>query len=839
MIIKNKKYFYFSIFVLLAFIIFTTVKKHWTLFNKDKNINIAKYNKTNKLNLLNIQKKPNYNKDFFLNLPRLNIEINFKSLAMLTTSLTNSLSESQRFNRLLFKNLSNNKKSFKTTLTFNNKVIKGLMSYRGEGFWHRTGSKKSFKIKLNKNDSLFGYRKLNFDAPKYIAPYLRVVQYETARELGLIAPRSFPIWIKINNIDVGIYFFHGHYSREMLTENNRPEGDLFGERENYVGYQILYSSTEKWKKYASRYGSKGKNNVKIINDYIKIAKLEGKEFIETVKKKFNLLSLFKYHTLASIFNSVRQDYHNIRIYHDPVTLRYELIPNDLLINEGNHHIYKAFNLFWKKIFEVPEFLEMKQVVTYDLIKNKKLISKIKSRLNYWKDKVLPLYSYEKKDAEFYRKVFNTNSTDYLKLFNDTHAQWIKILNEREKYFNEIFDTKTYIANKNDPKHLTIDSLVQLRLGKKTYKPQIIFDNADDDGPDNVPTHYTPKVQAQSIKQKRSLKGSFYFDKKLLYHLEESSRFSSLSYSRNDIAEWTQEIDKRNNLNKRAPIPIPKLIEPTRFTKTIKKGTTLEIKDDWIIPLKSSILIEDGVTIKIAKDKNIIVQGSISFHGKPHNKIKITELLKGQGWGAIIIQNNPQVSVFKNVIIEHGNGSRRFGQYYSGTLSAYNSDIILKDSIFRFNHSDDALNVKYSISKVENTLFKNNDDDCIDFDFSEGEIKNSHFLNNKGDGVDLSYAKTIVEGNYFFSNGDKGISVGEKSRPILLNNRFESNPIGIAVKDISVALIKGFKNKNNKIDLSLYNKKPYFGGGLAILDKEYKNLKINKDEKSKIQYERNK
>ncbi len=63
------------------------------------------------------------------------------------------------------------------------------------------------------------------------------------------------------------------------------------------------------------------------------------------------------------------------------------------------------------------------------------------------------------------------------------------------------------------------------------------------------------------------------------------------------------------------------------------------------------------------------------------------------------------------------GSERFinGIFFSGGLSLYHSDVVIKNSEIKNNKADDGLNIKYGSVLVENSIFENNFADQVDLD----------------------------------------------------------------------------------------------------------------------------
>jgi hypothetical protein len=238
---------------------------------------------------------------------------------------------------------------------------------------------------------------------------------------------------------------------------------------------------------------------------------------------------------------------------------------------------------------------------------------------------------------------------------------------------------------------------------------------------------------------------------------------------------------------------------------------INIKNNTILPISSSLEIKPGTKILIDKKKAIIFHGKVSAIGSKNKPIIFTSSNKNENFGAIIFNHNSvNGSKFKNVIVEKGKDFSWGGRLYTGALNVYNSSLQIDDSIFRYNAGDDAINIKYSKSMIKNSELYNNYFDAIDSDFSNIELFNSTFKDNGNDGVDLNNSIAYIENNKIISSGDKGISVGEESYVFLKKNIISKNNIGLANKDESYVEITNDLFTDNNEDIIEYIKKKNFG-----------------------------
>lgn len=249
------------------------------------------------------------------------------------------------------------------------------------------------------------------------------------------------------------------------------------------------------------------------------------------------------------------------------------------------------------------------------------------------------------------------------------------------------------------------------------------------------------------------------------------------------------------------------------SKKITWKGELQINEDTILDNDTVLNIEPGTVIEFANGKSLLIYGQIIAKGTEQDKI-VFRPKTNYPWGVIAISAPGfPPSIFKHCIIENGNTAMLNDVHYTGALSIYNGNALIENCLLQDNIGDDALNCRYSDTKVTSCYFVNNQD-AIDYDFCNGAIIQNIFENNKNDSIDLSFSNTKIIGNNIIKSEDKGISVGEKSAPIIFNNLIVKGDIGIAVKDLSNALILNNTISKNRLGVVLFMKKFTFGRSTA-------------------------
>lgn len=246
--------------------------------------------------------------------------------------------------------------------------------------------------------------------------------------------------------------------------------------------------------------------------------------------------------------------------------------------------------------------------------------------------------------------------------------------------------------------------------------------------------------------------------------------------------------------------------------------------DVIIPKNLSVVIREGVTIFMAPDVSVISYSTLRATGTQTQPITIRPLVTDKPWGVFTLMNAPNTNEFNSVRISGGKDATINGVYFSGMLSAHNSNVLFANGRIENAHADDGIHVLASKAVIENSVFNNNFADSIDLDFIKdgSRITNNHFSTFQkedlnGDAIDLSFSSLPVTKNTVESCSDKGISVGEASTPNIEYNTIKYCAYGIAIKDRSKATIAYNTFEENKTAIGLYRKKPHFiDGGIAIL-----------------------
>jgi hypothetical protein len=236
-----------------------------------------------------------------------------------------------------------------------------------------------------------------------------------------------------------------------------------------------------------------------------------------------------------------------------------------------------------------------------------------------------------------------------------------------------------------------------------------------------------------------------------------------------------------------------------------------------------LTLEAGCDLLVAPGRSILVRGPLLVRGTAERPVRVRGLSPPAPWGVLAAQGSgvdrldraprrPR-SEIDHLILEGGSEDALKGAFYSGQLSVYHQDLVMRNAALSGSFAADSLSVKYGHVAIADSSFTDSAADAIDLDWTDGTVTRSRFEGTGpgGDGLDLSGSTVEVEDSVFAGAGDKCLSVGEASSLRLRGSLLRDCAIGVASKDRSHADIADSVFLRNGRDLAAYRKKPIFGG----------------------------
>lgn len=246
------------------------------------------------------------------------------------------------------------------------------LSIRGDLPNHWSLAKKSWKITLEKNQTLDGMTELNFILPSDRGLLFESFSMNLAKKFNLITPKNWLGILKINHQTQGIYYIRESYDAAMLARNQRPEGDIYKERDDpnrydYKGQKMpgskhLWDDQSFWKKASDGkiYSSGDQSLLQALLQLLNNA--DDKTFKANIGNLVDLDYFYHWQALSLLLGSYHQDdFHNQNWYLNPNSGRFEILPGEFVLNISMPFDSKH-NRLVDRILSFPEFKQQRNEV---------------------------------------------------------------------------------------------------------------------------------------------------------------------------------------------------------------------------------------------------------------------------------------------------------------------------------------------------------------------------------------------------------------------------------------------------------------------------------------------
>lgn len=265
------------------------------------------------------------------------------------------------------------------------------------------------------------------------------------------------------------------------------------------------------------------------------------------------------------------------------------------------------------------------------------------------------------------------------------------------------------------------------------------------------------------------------------------------------------------------------------------GSPYIVEGDLVINAGATLIIEAGVELLMADSANITVNEEIKMNGTAQKLIYIRPGPNSSRWGTLRISNAS--AKITHVVIEKAslsildNDAAILGESSKITIDhlqikntfrcirAYNSDVVIKNSIFQ--SEGEVIVLDYGTAIIESCKVEGNNQEGIEYQFvTNGIIKGNIIYSSLDDGIDINGCLDIlIEDNQIYNCSDKGISIGSDgdvsySTAIIKRNVIVNCKNGLGIKDSSYALVDHNTFYCDTIAIQLYEKISGKGGGRA-------------------------
>ena len=703
-------------------------------------------------------------------------------------------------------------------VNFNDSTYKVNIRLKGALRDHWETDKWSLKLKLTDNESFKGLKKFTIQHPQTRGFYREWVGLQAVKKENIIAIRSWPINVKINGKEKGLYIMEEHFDKRLIEHYGYKDGPILrfdgrAKRQNIEQRtRFGIENRELGSFYTSPIDGYGEKKLPV--QYQKAASLlesfrNGDLLTSDV---FDVKKLSSYIALKELFGSFEIDHNDLRFYYNPVTSRLEPIGFDFHVSDkpinslfcsytfgiekfNDNHLKKAPN-FLGRVFDDPKFFKL-YIKSLQKISQKEyldsLFAEIDEELGDWHHGL---------KREFSR---------------------LKPLNKTVYYQNQAF-----IRSVLSPKKMLIANLVscdsntiEVEIGniqafpidviKLTYKDSLtLFEEGDTLIPGKKLAHNIPyknlifKDQAgEHFKTKITKSLRVYF--KILgtdkVYSEKVSKFLSIDNEMlaDDATRMIPNVEKFRFL----------VVDEDSKRIKFKQGAW-RINQNLIIPSGYKLVAPQGLRLNLGKGAKIISYSPLEFIGSTQNPVRIYSLdHTGQG---IIVYFAEKQSILENVVFELLSNPMQKGWELPGSVTFYESPVRIKFCTFKNNiQGDDYLNIIRAKFDISSCKFMDVKADAFDSDFSSGEIRNTIFMDCGNDGIDLSGSNVKITEIKMRGIKDKGISIGEKSNVKLNDIRIRHTEMAITAKDLSDVVAEKITLDSCRVGFVVFKKKAEYGG----------------------------
>ena len=681
------------------------------------------------------------------------------------------------------------------------KKVKANLRLKGRFLDHVATDKWSLRVKV-KGDHINSIRDFTINAPHTRDFQSSPLINKAMRDKGILAPRDKFYEVILNGDDLGIMYFEERYS-EQFTENfGRPLGPIIYYDEKAKIHTFL-DDEKFWN---------NDQNLKFIYSNIKSIHKNPEIYLDLLDQ--NLWA--EYLAITFLFKCFHGNLNeNLSYYFHPIDKSIQPISSDHSCGQKDYSRELGF-------------LPYEDEFIYKLIRIEPFKKLLKDKITWWS---------ESEEASMY----------------------ISQLNEEEKLLRRALSKESpflgsFLINNNHlEKVITwIDSLEddysdEIKIKKKDLKIQ------------NINQHIIPVIEIQRNNSKYLVKINDYsvdkyrlkelviqtLEKEIIINLEGVQDFSEISKSFNELflknnftnpkeVEFTFLDLKKGAIRRKLKVNLSYAENIFNYFDTsthgelinyfsldrknnlffLESGKSIILEETLIFPVNYDLLLEQGSTIKFSNNSGIVVRGGLRVTGKEGAKVNLSGY-QNEDWSGILILAKGKDVFIDNLIVNGGNGIIN-GARHRGAFTVNKANIIIKNSIFQNNLSEDTLNLVQVKGNLDNITIQNTPSDGLDIDFGEVLISHSTFKNigeaTGADAIDMSKSNVRIDNVNITNVTDKGVSIGEDSIAKISNLVISSAFVGIVAKDSSDVSAKDLIFKNIIFaDTMSYKKKPHFNG----------------------------
>jgi hypothetical protein len=807
----NKKYFFYLFIIIIVVFLFSAFLFKNKLYNlaynniiirtNIKSLGIGGVNRD--LNLISIIKS--FSTNIFNRVQgsqkfeTLIIDMNFTNYSKLEKNRQLAIKEG-RLNKTFFNNVG-------AKLRVGEKKVRANLRLKGFYLDHVATPKWSFRVKV-KNDNINGFRDFAIMNPVTRDFQSSPLIKKAMRYKGVITPRDKYYEVIFNGKKLGTMYLEERYTEDLTEYYKKPFGPIIYYDEK-AGMHTFSDDEKFWN---------NDQNLKFIYSNIKNFENNPKNYINYIDQ--NIWA--EYLAINFLFKCFHGNIGiNLAYYFHPIDRTIQPISSDNSCGQKD-------NL--RKL----GFLPLEKEFIYKLIKIDSFKKLLKSKILWWiESKDAELFIDKLKKDEKSLRVALSKDSPFLSTFpiDNRHLMqvinWIDSLdnngeikeNKKKNQFHNVNDDNYIfpvieIQKKNNSYLLKINdySVNRFRLKDlrvQTLENEIILSLEKINDFSDLTKNFNMLIKNKKISQIKKVEFTFL---DLKNNAKESKLRVNLSHFQDNFNNF-----KNSSLHELK----------NYFSLDIKNklffldaGRTIILEKTLVFPNSFDLMLKAGSSIKFRNNSGIVLNGGLRILGKKNNKVNL-EGFQNEVWSGMLILAKGKDVLIDNLNMNGGNGIIN-GVKYRGAFTINKSNLLIQNSLFENNFSEDTLNLVQVKGDLKNITIQNSPSDGLDIDYGEVKISNSKFLNigksTGADAIDMSKSNVEINDIEIKNITDKGISIGEESKVKILNASIYSSFVGIVAKDSSNVIAKDlFFNDIIFADTMAYRKKPQFGGATMFIE----------------------
>ncbi|WP_075186591.1 interleukin-like EMT inducer domain-containing protein [Teredinibacter haidensis] len=715
----------------------------------------------------------------------------------------------EALNRESIKNAS--KQEVPAKIDFQGKTYKAGIRFKGDWMDHISKERWSFRVNLKGDNTIMGMKRFSIQSPETRAYMYEWVVHEVFRHEGGITPRYSFLPVDINNKRFGVYALEEHFGKRMVEYHGRKEGPIlkFDESRIFESVDAIEAVLPEGITFENKMSTLQKANIQVFQ---REKTLSAENLRENYRRGYALLDGFRnkllvasdvfdvesYAKLVAIsdlfqtWHSVR--WHNMRYYYNPIIDRLEPILFDA---DAPDKSYESLHYFNRHRDEVNEYLfsDAEFAEAYFGFMEKF------SKRDYLSD-FRRTFKDEIKEKE---KILSTNGGNY-------KMEWSLFERRQELIRNTLFggDPLAGVVNYVGGNGLLV-------------KLQNDFDVPYEIGALHIGSNRYATSGLGNIVEAKQKDAAYHFSVSLP---ESEIRASALmlDYRVPGTTTWRQvqifpfgdpflEVGKNGFIRDRSNIDDFPFVRESGDNVIEVIAGEWRVGRDLLIPAGKRVLVPAGTTLDFVNSAKVISFSPMSVMGSDKHPVTF-QSSDNSSQGIIVIQankpsNRNNRSILDHVIFSGLSNPNDDGWMVPGAVTFYQSDVVITNSVFSNNNSEDALNIVSSDYILSGVTFEGAFSDAFDSDFSTGEVNSCRFINSGNDAIDFSGSVVSISNVKITTAGDKGVSAGEASSLTLTDIVIDGAEIGIASKDGSKVFGSDVNVMSAVIGLAAYQKKPEY------------------------------